>query len=94
MAKNAPQMTAAFRKHGVTTRDMMLTMFAMFQAGMIASVEKSGQKVPKLPEDMNPENLTFYKQHEAEIQALAAKMKSVQKADEKEEAEEQEEKEN
>lgn len=45
-------------------------MLAMMQAGMIVGFSQSRVDYAKLPPGVNPENVKFEEQHEAELEAM------------------------
>jgi hypothetical protein len=62
-----PPLDAALRKEGMTAREYAIFNMALLQAGMAAGAQKMGAK---LPDSVNPANVKFVKDHEADLQKL------------------------
>lgn len=72
MAKKAdafPPLAAALRKEGLTGRDYARFMSAMLQAGFAAGMQKAGL-LKETPPGVNPANIKFVLDHEAELRKL------------------------
>lgn len=72
MAKQAesfPPLAAALRKEGLTGRDYARFMSAMLQAGFAAGMQKAGL-LKETPPGVNPANIKFVLDHEAEFKKL------------------------
>jgi hypothetical protein len=66
-----PPLTAALRKEGMSARDYAKFFLAMLQAGFAAGLQKAGL-LKQTPEGVNPANITFVLEHEAELKKLQA----------------------
>jgi hypothetical protein len=64
-----PPMMAALRKEGLTAREYAKFMLAMLQAGFAAGLQKAGM-LKTTPEGVNPANIKFVIEHEAELKKL------------------------
>lgn len=72
MAKQAegfPPLASALRKEGLTGRDYAKFMSAMLQAGFAAGMQKAGL-LKETPPGVNPANIKFVLDHEAELRKL------------------------
>jgi len=58
---------AALRKEGLTAREYATFSMALLQAGMAAAAQKMGAK---LPEGVNPANVKFVQDHEADLKKM------------------------
>ena len=75
-------MRKALANAGISSREFAKFTLAYFQAGMVAGMMKQGliKEVPKeLAATVNMENVKFVQEHEAELAALAAAMKAIEK---------------
>jgi hypothetical protein len=70
-----PEARAALAKEGLTPRDFARTLLSLLQAAMIKGFSP-GRKVDlaKLPPGVNPANIKFVDEHEAELKKLQAAM--------------------
>lgn len=62
-----PKIMGVLRKHGLSAHDMALMPFVLMYAGMIAEYPQAGAK---LADETSPAQVTFYKQHKAELQKM------------------------
>lgn len=72
MAKKAeafPPLAAALHKEGLTGRDYARFMSAVLQAGFAAGMQKAGL-LKETPAGVNPANIKFMLDHEAELRKL------------------------
>lgn len=69
-----PEIAHAITSTGMSTREFVTFTFAMFQAGMGMAVQQAGGK---LPDGVRPENVAFYKSHQAELQQMADETKKM-----------------
>jgi hypothetical protein len=65
-----PQYAAAVKSAGLTTREFATLQMALFQAMFAHGFLKAGT-IKTVPKDVNPENVKFLQEHEAEIQQMA-----------------------
>ena len=79
--KSHPQMTAALGKAGLTPREYSKYFLASLMAGMVAGFQKSGmlKELPKELKEVNPENVKFMVEHEAELAAMQKEMAALDK---------------
>ena len=70
-----PEAKAALAKEGLTPRDFAKTLLALLQAAMIKGFSQGGKvDLAKLPPGVNPANIKFVDEHEAELKKLQAAM--------------------
>ncbi|HET8622594.1 MAG TPA: hypothetical protein VFM14_03455 [Gemmatimonadales bacterium] len=81
-----PEAKAALTKHGVTTRDYVLTLLTSTHAGAAAFMEENGQPVAGIP--VSKAQTEFYKAHKAEIDQLNAQRKAASDSEDSEDSEE------
>jgi phosphoenolpyruvate-protein kinase (PTS system EI component) len=74
--KANPQFMAALTKVGLTAREYARWTIASLMAGMVAGFQKSGvlKELPKDLKEVNPENVKFIIEHEAELNAMRKEM--------------------
>lgn len=79
--KAHPQMMAALTKAGLTPREYSKYFLASLMAGMVAGFQKSGllKELPKELKEVNPENVKFMVEHEAELAAMQKEMAALDK---------------
>jgi hypothetical protein len=79
--KANPRFMGALSKAGLTARDYSKYMVASLMAGMVAGFQKSGvlKDLPKELKEVNPENVKFMLEHEAELAAIRKEMESLEK---------------
>ena len=87
-----PPLKRAINSAGMTSREYITFMFAMFQAGMASWAAK--QPGAKLPPDISRENIAFMDTHKERLDALQKEFQAMEKksspdADEEEEEAEQ-----
>ena len=79
-----PQLAAAIREAGLSSREFAVMTLALMQSGMAASVMKMRPKddPDSLARAMkaNPANVRFYREHEAELTRRTNEMKAEMKA--------------
>lgn len=73
-----PPMANGLRKAGMSPREYATFMMAMVQAAMVAGFKKAGM-LKELPPDVNPENVRFVEEHEAELKAMQAEWEKLSK---------------
>jgi hypothetical protein len=81
-----PEAKAALAKHGLSTRDYVMTLVASTHAGAAAFMEENGQPVAGIP--VSKAQTEFYKAHRAEIDKLNAERKAASEPEESEDTEE------
>ena len=81
-----PEAKAALAKHGLTTRDYVMTLLASTHASAAAFMEESGQPVAGVP--ASKAQTEFYKANRAEIDKLNAERKAASGSDDPENDEE------
>lgn len=79
--KANPRFMAAMTKVGLTPREYAKWTLASLMAGMAAGFQKSGvlKELPKDLKEVNPENVKFILDHEAELNAMRAEMEKMGK---------------
>lgn len=65
-----PEFAAAVKSAGLSTREFATLQMALFQAMFARGFLKAGT-ITEVPKDVNPENVKFLQDHEAEIQKMA-----------------------
>ena len=78
--KTNPRFMGALSKVGLTARDYSKYMLASLMAGMAAGFQKSGllKELPKELKEVNPENVKFLLEHEAELAAMRKEMEELE----------------
>jgi hypothetical protein len=77
-----PLIANALKGAGLTGREYAKFMLAFFQAGMIHGMQKGGmiKEIPKdLAASVNPANVKFFEQNEAEITSLMKELEALTK---------------
>ncbi len=75
-----PSLRQAIATAGLTSREYVIFMLTLFQAGMAAwLVEQQGWS--KLPSDIARENVVFYQRHKAQLDSLTAELKEREDRD-------------
>ena len=71
----------ALAKAGLTPRDYSKYVLASMMAGIVAGMQKSGglKELPKELKSVNPENVKFILDHEAELSAMQKEMEQLGK---------------
>ena len=79
--KSNPRLMGAMNKVGLTARDYSKYILASLMAGMVAGFQKSGalKELPKELKEVNPENVKFMLEHEAELTAMRQEMETLDK---------------
>jgi hypothetical protein len=79
--KANPQFMAALTKVGLTAREYARWTIASLMAGMVAGFQKSGvlKELPKDLKEVNPENVKFIIDNEAELNAMRKEMEKLEK---------------
>ena len=68
-----PEAKAALAKEGLAPRDFAKTLLTLLQAAMIKGFSQGGKvDMAKLPPGVNPANIKFVEEHEAELKKLQA----------------------
>lgn len=78
MIRSQPMMLNAITKAGMTPRDFSKFTLTFFQASMLGGMMKAGL-IKELPKEVNPDNLAFLKEHEAEITRLTNELQALTK---------------
>lgn len=76
--RSQPLMANALAKAGMTPRDYGKFTLTFFQASMLHGMMKGGL-IKELPKDMNPDNIAFVRDHEAEITKLTQELQALEK---------------
>jgi hypothetical protein len=74
--RNYPPMAQALQREGMTPREYAKFWLAFLQAGFAHGFQKSGM-LKELPADVNPENVKFIDQHQAEIAAMQKEFEAL-----------------
>jgi hypothetical protein len=79
--KQNPRFLAALTATGLTPREYSKYMVATLMAGMVAGFQKSGMlnNIPKELKEVNPENVKFMIEHEAELTAMQKEIEQLGK---------------
>ena len=79
--KANPRLMGALSKAGLTARDYSKYILASLMAGMVAGFQKSGvlKELPKELKEVNPDNVKFILEHEAELTAMQKEMEKLDK---------------
>jgi hypothetical protein len=78
--KKMPVVANALKQAGLSPREYGTFMMAMIQASMVAGFKKAGM-IKELPRDVNPDNVKFVEEHEAELKAVQAEFQALSKGD-------------
>ena len=76
--RKSPPIANALQTAGMSPREYATFMMAMIQASMVAGFKKAGM-MKELPKDVNPENVKFIEEHEAELKAMQAEFEKLAK---------------
>jgi hypothetical protein len=76
--KKSPIVANALQQAGLSPREYGTFIMAMIQASMVAGFKKAGM-IKELPKDVNPENVKFVEEHEAELKAMQAEFQALSK---------------
>ena len=76
--RKSPPIANALQSAGMSPREYATFMMAMIQASMVAGFKKAGM-MKELPKDVNPENVKFIEEHEAELKAMQAEFEKLAK---------------
>ena len=76
--RKSPPIANALQSAGISPREYATFMMAMIQASMVAGFKKAGM-MKELPKDVNPENVKFIEEHEAELKAMQAEFEKLAK---------------
>ncbi|HJQ18947.1 MAG TPA: hypothetical protein VJ867_01275 [Gemmatimonadaceae bacterium] len=71
-----PMFSSALRSAGLTPREYSVMTLVLFQSAMWAGMKKQGF-AKDLPKDVNPANVAFMEQHEAEFAAMQQRFKEM-----------------
>jgi hypothetical protein len=74
-----PEARAALAAEGLTAREFAMTFMALMQAAMIVGFSQGKVDMAKLPPGVNPENIKFVQENEAELKQLQAVMGGAKK---------------
>jgi hypothetical protein len=77
--KRVPMFTRALEREGLSPREFSKFMLAMLQAGMVHGFSQGKVDYSKLPPGINPENVKFIDEHQAELEALRKEFESIGK---------------
>lgn len=76
--RNQPLLSGALAKAGMPPREFAKFTFALVGAGFAAGMQKAGM-LKEIPKGVNPDNVKFILEHEAELQQLQEEMKGLEK---------------
>lgn len=76
--KKMPVVANALARAGLSPREYGTFMMAMIQASMVAGFKKAGM-IKEVPRDVNPDNVKFVEEHEAELKAMQAEFEALSK---------------
>jgi hypothetical protein len=76
--KKSPVVAGALKEAGLSPREYGTFIMAMIQASMASGFKKAGM-IKELPKDVNPENVKFVEEHEAELKAMQAEFEALSK---------------
>jgi len=76
--KRSPVVANALAQARLAPREYGTFIMAMIQASMAAGFRKAGM-IKELPKDVNPENVKFVEEHEAELKAMQAEFEALSK---------------
>jgi hypothetical protein len=76
--RNQPLLSGALATAGMPPREFAKFTFAMIGASFAAGAQKAGL-LKELPKEVNPENVKFVLDHEAELQKLQQEMKGLER---------------
>ena len=76
--RKSPPIANALQSAGMSPREYSTFMMAMIQASMVAGFKKAGM-MKELPKDVNPDNVKFVEEHEAELKAMQAEFEKLAK---------------
>lgn len=76
--KRSPVVANALAQARLAPREYGTFIMAMIQASMAAGFRKAGM-IKELPKDVNPENVKFVEEHEAELKAMQAEFEKMGK---------------
>jgi hypothetical protein len=74
--ESSPLVTAAVKQAGLTPREFATLQLVLVQTMLAHGFVKAGT-LKELPSEVNPENVTFIQEHEAEIQALGKELDAL-----------------
>lgn len=74
--KRSPVLSKALASTGLAPREYAKFMMAMIQASITAGFKKAGM-LKELPAGVNPENVKFVEEHEAELRAMQAEFEKL-----------------
>jgi hypothetical protein len=74
----SPMVAKALQQAGLTPREYSKFMMAMVQAAFAAGFKKAGM-LKELPAGVNPDNVKFVEEHEAELKAMQAEFEKMSK---------------
>jgi len=75
-----PMFARALAGQGLTAREFSKFMLAMMQAGMVYGFSQGKVDYTKLPPGVNPDNVKFVAEHQAELQAMQKEFEGAGKA--------------
>jgi hypothetical protein len=83
-----PAVKRAITSAGMSSRDYVTFMLAMFQAGVASYIVKQSEgQFDRVPAGIPHDNIRFYQQHEAELERISQELRALS-GDEENEAEE------
>jgi TolA-binding protein len=68
--RKVPAFARALEREGLSPREFSKFMLAMLQAGMVHGLSQGKVDYSKLPPGVNPDNVKFIAEHEAELKAM------------------------
>jgi hypothetical protein len=77
--KKHPEAAAILSKEGITPREFAKTTMALFEAAMVVGFSKGNVDMAKLPAGVNPANVTFFQEHQKELEEIQRQMEGASK---------------
>lgn len=75
--KTQPGAAAILSKEGLTAREFGKTVMALFQAAMVVGFSQGKVDMANLPPGVNPANVTFFQEHQKELEQIQAQMQDT-----------------
>lgn len=77
--KKEPAAMRALAREGLTPREYALCMMTLLQASLAEGLSQGKLDLKDLPPGINPENITFVREHKAELEAMQAALGKTKK---------------
>ena len=78
-ASRIPAFSRALAREGLSAREYAKFTLAMLQAGMVYGFSKGKVDYAKIPAGINPENVKFVEEHQAELNAMQKEFEALGK---------------